>query len=133
MSASAASKPIAATPAAAASATEHDKHAITYYNPDDREPDKAPLQWHLIRRIFTYTRSHRAKRNWLFLLTFTRGAQLPVLAWMIGRAINGPIAGKDLAGIYRWAALYFAMTFFTMVTFHFRPAPRSGIGRSRRP
>lgn len=101
-------------------ASQHDKHAITYYNPEDREPDKAPLQWFLIRRIFTYTRPYRGKRNWLFILTLTRGAQLPVLAWMIGRAINGPIAGRSLAGIYLWAGLYFAMALFTMVTLHFR-------------
>jgi hypothetical protein len=25
-----------------------------------------------------------------------RGLQLPALAWLIGRTINGPIAGRDL-------------------------------------
>src|SRR5581483_4355303 len=117
MSASTSTKSI---PAAAPNDSQADKHAITYYNPEDREPDKAPLQWHLIRRIFTYTRRYRSRRNWLFLLTLARGAQLPVLAWMIVRAINGPIAGKDLAGIYLWAGIYFGMAFLTMVTLHFR-------------
>ena len=71
--------------------------AITYYNPmEEREADKAPLQMALIRRIFRYTRPYAAKRNWLFILTFTRGLQLPALAWLIGRTINGPISGRDL-------------------------------------
>ncbi len=69
------------------------REAITFYNPhEEREADKAPLQWPLIRRIFRYTKPYAAKRNWLFVLTFLRGLQLPALAWLIGRTINGPIA-----------------------------------------
>jgi len=107
-----------------------ERHAITYYNPEDREPDKAPLRWELIRRIFTYTRPYRARRNWLFVLTFLRGAQLPALAWLIGRTINAPIAGKDLRGIYIYAALYFAMALFMVVTLHFRQRLALELGES---
>jgi ATP-binding cassette subfamily B protein len=97
------------------------REAITYYNPmEEREADKAPLQMALIRRIFHYTKPYAAKRNWLFVLTFTRGLQLPALAWLIGRTINGPIAGKDLTGIYWYAAGYFALALFTVFNFHFR-------------
>ena len=97
------------------------REAITYYNPvEEREPDKAPLQWKLIRRIFGYTKPYATKRNWLFILTFTRGLQLPALAWLIGRTINGPISGGNLSEIYWFAAGYFALALFTIVTFHFR-------------
>ncbi len=97
------------------------REAITYYNPmEEREADKAPLQWKLIRRIFRYTKPYAAKRNWLFVLTFTRGLQLPALAWLIGRTINGPISSRNLAEIYWYAAGYFALALFTCVTFHFR-------------
>lgn len=97
------------------------REAITYYNPmEEREADKAPLQMKLIRRIFRYTKPYAAKRNWLFALTFTRGLQLPALAWLIGKTINGPIANKDLAQIYSYAAGYFALALFTIVNFHFR-------------
>lgn len=97
------------------------REAITYYNPaEEREPDKAPLQWKLIRRIFTYTQPYAAKRNALFILTFTRGLQLPALAWLIGRTINGPISGQNLPEIYWYAAGYFALALITIVTFHFR-------------
>ena len=97
------------------------RHAITYYNPDEeREADKAPLQWPLIRRIFGYTRPYAAKRNWLFLLTFTRGIQLPALAWLIGRTINGPISSRNLTEIYWYAAAYFGLALFTIIGFHFR-------------
>jgi ATP-binding cassette subfamily B protein len=97
------------------------REAITYYNPmEEREADKAPLQSKLIRRIFSYTKPYAAKRNWLFVLTFTRGLQLPALAWLIGRTINGPISGHNLAQIYWYAAGYFALALFTTVSFHFR-------------
>ena len=97
------------------------REAITFYNPnDEREADKAPLQWPLIRRIFRYTKPYAAKRNCLFLLTFLRGLQLPALAWLIGRTINGPISNRNLPEIYWYAAGYFALALFTIVSFHFR-------------
>jgi ATP-binding cassette subfamily B protein len=97
------------------------RESLTYYNPmEEREADKAPLQMALIRRISAYTRPYAAKRNWLFFFTFVRGLQLPALAWMIGHTINGPIAGRDLPGIYRAAAGYFTLALLTIVMFHFR-------------
>jgi len=97
------------------------REAITYYNPmEEREADKAPLQMALIRRIFHYTKPYAAKRNWLFVLTFIRGLQLPALAWLIGRTITGPIANRDLTGIFWYAAGYFALALVTVVNFHFR-------------
>src|SRR5262249_34410084 len=87
-------------PAAHAKPVDPAREAITYYHPmDDREADRAPLSGALIRRIYTYTGPHAARRNWLFVLTFVRGLQLPALAWMIGQTLNGPIAGQDLRGI----------------------------------
>jgi ABC-type multidrug transport system fused ATPase/permease subunit len=97
------------------------REAITYFRPmEDREADRAPLSAQLIRRIFTYTRRHRARRNWLFFLTFARGLQLPALAWMIGKTINGPIAGRNLPGIYLHAGIYLALVVLMIATLHFR-------------
>src|SRR6266478_9100992 len=97
------------------------REAITYFRPmDDRETDRAPLSAALIRRIFTYTRPYAARRNWLWVLTLVRGLQLPALAWMIGQTINGPIAGRDLPGIFCHAAMYLAMVLFMVGTLHFR-------------
>ena len=97
------------------------REAITFYNPqEEREADRAPLQWWLIRRIFRYTNPYAAKRNWLFVLTFTRGLQLPALALLIGLTINGPISHGHLAEIYGYAAGYLGLAVFTIVCFHFR-------------
>ena len=97
------------------------REAITYFRPmEDREADHAPLSARLIRRIFTYTRRYAARRNWLFVLTFARGLQLPALAWMIGQTINGPIAGRDLPGIYLHAGVYLVLVLLMVVTLHYR-------------
>ena len=112
---------IKSSPATAARDNLSAREALTFYNPtEDREADKAPLQLALIRRIFRYTAPYAARRNWLFVLTFTRGLQLPALAWLIGRTINGPIAGRDLQGIHGYAAAYFLLALVTVLVFHFR-------------
>jgi ATP-binding cassette subfamily B protein len=108
---------------AAAPALSYDeREAITYFRPmdEDREADRAPLSAQLIGRIFTYTRPYRARRNWLFVLTFARGLQLPALAWMIGQTINGPIAGQSLPGIYLHAGIYLILVLLMVLTLHFR-------------
>ena len=98
-----------------------DREAITYYDPAaHREDDQVPLRLDLIRRVFSWTNPYAAKRNWLFVLTFLRGAQLPALAWMIGHTINGPIAARDLPGIYRLAGGYLLLTLVMVTTLHFR-------------
>jgi ATP-binding cassette subfamily B protein len=97
------------------------REAITYFRPmEDREEDYAPLSLRLIRRMFTYTGPYAARRNWLFVLTFARGLQLPALAWMIGETINGPIAGRDLHGIYLHTALYLGLVLLMVLTLHYR-------------
>jgi ATP-binding cassette, subfamily B, bacterial len=97
------------------------REAITYFRPmEEREADRAPLSAHLIRRIFTYTRPYARRRNWLFVLTFARGLQLPAMAWLIGLTINGPIAGQHLPGIYLHAALYLTLVVAMVATLYFR-------------
>lgn len=97
------------------------REAITYFRPmDDREDDQAPLSILLIKRIFTYTRPYSYRRNWLFFLTFFRGLQLPALAWMIGKTINGPIAGQDLPGIYLHAGIYLGLVLLMVTTLFIR-------------
>lgn len=97
------------------------RESITWFRHlEDREEDRAPLKLALIRRIATYTGPYKRRRNWLFILTFARGLQLPMLAWMIGQTINGPIAGQNLRGIFLHAAIYLALVLFMIVTLHFR-------------
>jgi ATP-binding cassette subfamily B protein len=54
------------------------------------------------------------------VLTFARGLQLPALAWMIGQTINGPIAGRNLPGIYLHAGSYLVLVLTMVATLYFR-------------
>jgi ATP-binding cassette, subfamily B, bacterial len=118
MSAPLSAKPLASPHADKLSSA---REAITYFRPmEDREADHAPLSIRLIRRMFTYTRPYAARRNWLFILTFARGLQLPALAWMIGQTINGPIAGRELHGIYVHTGIYLGLVLLMVLTLHYR-------------
>ncbi|HUD82105.1 MAG TPA: ABC transporter ATP-binding protein [Candidatus Saccharimonadales bacterium] len=120
-----------ATSGADHAAVSEDREAITYFHPlENREEDQAPLQWSLVRRIFRYTRPYVWKRNWLFVLTVARGLQLPALAWMIGRIIDGPIAGKNWPAIQLYSAAYLGLTLFMILTLHYRQRYALEMGES---
>src|SRR5258706_9054180 len=88
---------------------------------EDREPDRRPLDFGLIRRLLTYTRPYAAKRNWLLLSVVVRAIQLPCIAWVIGAVINGPIAhGDPFSSVLAGALGLLALALFTQVNFHFR-------------
>jgi len=87
-----------------------------------------PLDWGLIRRLFGYTRTIAAKRNWLILLTIVRSAQLPALVWvssliigeLIARFTRESPAQRDLSLLWRAIAGYGALAVITDALFHFR-------------
>jgi ATP-binding cassette subfamily B protein len=105
--------------------------AITHFHrePND-EVDQRPLEFGLIRRLFHYTGPYATKRNWLFALVILRSVQIPLLAWMIGAIIKGPITARDPVGTM-WGALGFlALAAFTQFTFHFRQRLALELGES---
>jgi hypothetical protein len=74
------------------------REAITYYNPmEEREADKAPLQWRSSAG-FSLHQALRGQAELAFPADVHRGLQLPALAWLIGRTINGPISGAICRG-----------------------------------
>ncbi len=97
------------------------REAITYFRPmEEGEVDRAPLSLRLIRRIWTYTRPYARKRNALLCLTLLRGVQMPMLAWMIGATIKGPVAARDQHAIFVYAGTFLALVLCTVGVFHFR-------------
>jgi ABC-type multidrug transport system fused ATPase/permease subunit len=86
----------------------------------EEELHMRPLEFGLIRRLFSYSQPYARKRAWLVVLTGLRSVQLPLLAWAIGATISGPIFNHDPAGLF-WAVIGFAaLAFSTDVVFHFR-------------
>jgi ATP-binding cassette subfamily B protein len=97
------------------------KRGLTQVRPEDYvEAHQRPLEFGLIVRLFGYTKPHARKRNWLLALVILRSIQLPLLAWMIGAVINGPIARHDQRGVL-WSAFGFlGFACITQFCFHFR-------------
>ena len=87
---------------------------------DEDEEQFKPLEWGLIRRLFTYTRPFAAKRNVLIVLTLIRSMQIPAITWAMAKIITGPIAHHEIT-VLPWAVLAYAvLTFVTDGMFHFR-------------
>ncbi len=87
---------------------------------DEEEEQFKPLEWGLIRRLFTYTQAVKTKLAWLVGLSVIRSAQLPALTWLVGLIISGPIARHDPALLVWGLAGYAALAVLTDGMFHFR-------------
>lgn len=96
---------------------------------EDEELQK-PLEWGLIRRLFTYTAPIKGKVTTLVLLTLIRSAQLPALGWVMALIIKGPITGRDLAGIALGVAGFGVLAVTTDGLFHFRQRYALEIGET---
>ena len=79
------------------------KHANAWRAPThDGEPTDAatkPLEWSLITWIYSFTQAHARKRNRLFVFVLLRSIQLPLLAWTLGRVIEGPVSHGSATGL----------------------------------
>ncbi|NBX34984.1 hypothetical protein EBR16_06450 [bacterium] len=73
--------------------------AVRRAHPDDEEPDRLPLRWSTIARLLAFTAPHRGQRNTLLVLCALRAMALPLLAWMVGAIIRGPVTAGDGAAI----------------------------------
>jgi ATP-binding cassette subfamily B protein len=86
----------------------------------EQESGSRPLDLGLIRWIFGYTRPYAAKRNLLAVIVVLRSIQLPLLAWILGAVITGPIAHRSAAGLLWGTLALLALSAFTQFTLHFR-------------
>jgi ATP-binding cassette subfamily B protein len=98
---------------------------------DDEDAEQfKPLEWGLIRRMFTYARPVKRELNILLVLTVIRSAQLPALIWASAAIISGPIAHHDIGGL-PWAVLgYGLLALTTDVLFHWRQRYALEIGET---
>lgn len=91
---------------------------------DDDEEQFRPLEWGLIRRLFSYASPVRRKLIALSILTVIRAAQLPLLPWLVSAVIGlisqGVITREDSHWLWWSVAAYAALALLTDVLFHFR-------------
>jgi ABC-type multidrug transport system fused ATPase/permease subunit len=97
---------------------------------DEEEEQFKPLEWGLIRRLFTYTAPIKGKVIALTVMTVIRSAQLPALGWVVALTINGPITRRDFSGIGLAVAGYGLLAISTDLLFHFRQRYALEIGET---
>jgi ATP-binding cassette subfamily B protein len=88
--------------------------------PPPGHTDQRPLEFAIIRRLFTYTRPHAGLRNVLLCLVLLRAVQMPVVIWLIARVISGPIAERDVRGTLLGVLGFLAFAGFTEFCFVYR-------------
>ena len=71
---------------------------LTYREPLEQRDETRPLEFGLIRRVFSYMRPHSKTRNWLLFSVLLRAIQLPALAALLTHVINGPLVDRDTHG-----------------------------------
>ncbi len=108
----------------------HDLSLARTSRPQAKEREQRPLEFRLIKRLFSYTRPYALKRNILFFLVILRGVLIPLLALMVGITINGPITDKDPVGILRYAIGFGVFAFCVQVTLVFRQKLALELGES---
>jgi ATP-binding cassette subfamily B protein len=97
---------------------------------EEDEEQFRPLEWGLIRRLFTYAAPVRGKVVALGFMTLVRSIQLPALVWITALTINGPITRGDME-LLAWAvAGYGLLALTTDGLFHFRQRYALEIGET---
>lgn len=97
---------------------------------EDNEEIQRPLEWSLIRRLFTYATPVQSKLTALSVMTVIRAAQLPALVWLATLIIKGPIASGDTRLLWLGVAAYAVLAVFTDGLFHFRQRYALEIGET---
>ena len=97
---------------------------------DDDEEIQKPLEWSLIRRLFTYAAPVKKKLTALSVMTVVRAAQLPALVWITTLVIKYPIARGDLHGLALGVLAYAILAITTDGLFHFRQRYALEIGET---
>jgi ATP-binding cassette subfamily B protein len=87
---------------------------------DDDEEIQKPLEWSLIRRLFTYAKPVQRKLTLLIVMSTIRAAQIPAFLWITSLMIRGPITHGDVNGLMLGVAGYLALALWTDGMFHFR-------------
>ena len=98
---------------------------------DDEDGEiQRPLEWSLMRRLFTYAAPVRPKVVALGILTVIRAAQLPGLVWISTLIIKGPITNGDVAALWLGVLGYAVLAITTDGLFHFRQRYALEIGET---
>ena len=87
---------------------------------DGGEPDRQPLNFAIIKRLFVFTQPHKRLRGRLFFFVLLRSLLLPLNAWAGAAILGGPVQDLRVKGILLAALMFLTLVAFTQWTFSFR-------------
>ena len=87
---------------------DHNITVIEKSREEEAEAQFRPLQWNLIRRLFSYTGPVKKKMRLLVMLVICRAGLLPAMVYISSSIISGPIASGN-KGVLPLAVLGFAL------------------------
>src|SRR4051812_8716391 len=77
-----------------------------------------PLDFSLIRRLFSFSQPYASKRNKVFFVAIMRSLQVPTMSWLLGKIIRGPIAQHDPRGTIEGTLAFIGLALITDITLH---------------
>lgn len=104
--------------------------SLTHVARRDDDASMRPLEFALIRRMFTYTRAYSNTRFWLLVLVVIRAIQLPMLTWVLAYIIKGPVSNGDRTGVAVGALLFALLALSTQIVMHYRQRLALELGES---
>lgn len=84
------------------------------------QQQRVNFSWTLVKRLYGLTRDQGKLRDKLLFTVILRAIQLPILTWMIGLIIDGPIRSGDFPRTLVYCAGMLLLIIFTEVTFYYR-------------
>lgn len=103
---------------------------LTLKEEESPEEHLRPLDFSLIRRLWSLTRPHRGRRNVLLTLVIVRSLQITFLVALIPAILRGPVAGHRVGGIIGGAVLLLLFAAFTQAVLFFRMRLGLDLGES---
>lgn len=93
---------------------------VLTHRTEEEEAQQRPLDLRLLVRLWRFTAPHAGKRNALVAAAVVRSLQLPLVVWLMGRVISGPVARHEMDGLAWGVGLFLAADWATSLVFHFR-------------
>jgi ATP-binding cassette subfamily B protein len=87
---------------------------------ESEDAEQRPLDFALIRRVFSYTKPYAALRNALVFFVVTRAILTPLVTWSIAAVISGPIARQDAHALALGVLGFIVLAAITEAGFVFR-------------
>ncbi|MDX2054554.1 MAG: ABC transporter ATP-binding protein [Polyangiaceae bacterium] len=94
--------------------------ALRFMRDGSDEPVQRPISWAMVRRLYDYSSRHKRLRALLFVFVAIRAVQVPLVTWIIGKVVGGPIAEGNFTNVLWGVAAFVGFELFTEIVCIYR-------------